>query len=43
LSHCPWRCSRTMQCGSKEHGLVENIGGRWMIGLDDLGDHFQPQ
>jgi len=22
--------------------LVGNIGGRWMVGLDDLGSRFQP-
>ena len=25
-----------------QHGLVGNIGDRWMVGLDDLGGLFQP-
>ena len=25
------------------HGLVGNIGNRWMVGLDDLGGLFQSQ
>jgi len=24
----------------KGHGLVRSLGGRWMVGLDDLGGHF---
>ena len=24
------------RCSTKKHGLVGNIGGRWVIGLDDL-------
>jgi len=27
-------------CGTKEHGVVSNIG--WMVGLDDLSGLFQP-
>jgi len=30
-------------CGTEGHGLEGNIGGKWMIGLDDLGVLFQPQ
>ena len=29
-------------CGTKGHGLVGYIGGRWMVELDDLGGLFQP-
>ena len=29
--------------GTKEHGLVGSIGGRWMAGLEDLRSLFQPQ
>lgn len=29
--------------GTEGHGLEGNIGGKWMIGLDDLGVPFQPQ
>ena len=27
---------------TKGHGLVGNIDGRWMVGLDDPGGLFQP-
>ena len=30
------------RCGTWRRGLVGNIGGRWMVGLDDLGGLFQP-
>lgn len=30
------------RCGTKEHGLVGSVGGRWMFGLDDLTDLFEP-
>ena len=30
------------RCGTKEHGLVGSVGGRWMFGLDDLRDLFEP-
>ena len=23
-------------CGTEGHGLVDDIGGRWVVGLDDL-------
>ena len=29
------------RCGTKEHGLVGNISGRWMVGLGDLIEFFQ--
>ncbi len=29
-------------CGTEGHGLVGNIGGRWMVRLDDLKNLFQP-
>jgi len=28
-------------CGSKEQGLVDNIGSRWTVELDDLWGLFQ--
>ena len=31
-----------LRCCTEGHGLVGNIGGRWMIGMDDLGGLFQP-
>ena len=31
------------RCGTKEHGLVDNVGGSWTVGLDDLRDLFQPK
>jgi len=33
----------TCTCGTSGHGLVGNIAGRWMVGLDDLRGVFQPQ
>jgi len=32
-----------LRCCTEGCGLVGSIGDRWMIGLDDLGDLFQPQ
>ena len=29
------------RCCTEGDGLVGNIGGRWMVGLDDLGGLFQ--
>jgi len=29
-------------CCTEGHGLVGNNGDRWMVGLDDLRDLFQP-
>jgi len=31
----------TYRCGIQGHGLAGNIGGRWMVGLDDLRGLFQ--
>lgn len=30
------------RCGTQGHGLVGNISGRWMAGVDDLRELFQP-
>ena len=38
----PEGIQETCKCGTKEHGLVGSIGGRWTVGLDDLRDLFQP-
>ena len=32
-----------LSCGTKEHGLVGNIDGRWTVGLEDLRGHLHPQ
>ena len=32
----------TFRCCTNGGGLVGNIGGRWTVGLDDLGGLFQP-
>jgi len=32
----------TVRCFSKGHVLVGKYGGRWTVGLDDLGALFQP-
>ena len=32
----------TFRCCTKEHSLVGDIGDRWMVGLDDLRELFQP-
>ena len=29
------------RCGTKQHDLVDNIGGRWTAGLGDLRGIFQ--
>ena len=31
----------TCRCCTEGHGLVGNIGDRWMVGLDDLRGVFQ--
>jgi len=31
----------TFRCCTERCGLVRNIAGMWMVGLDDLGDLFQ--
>jgi len=41
-SHHPWGCSRTMEMWYWVTWLVGSISGRWMVGLDDLWDLFQP-
>ncbi len=30
------------RCCTEGHGLVRNIGDRWIFGVDDLGGLFQP-
>ena len=30
------------RCCTNGHGLVGNIGDRWIVGLDDLGGRVQP-
>ena len=32
----------TSRCCTEGRGLVGNVGDRWMVGLDDLGNLFQP-
>ena len=32
----------TSRCCAEGRGLVGNIGGRWVVGLDGLGGLFQP-
>jgi len=32
----PWKY------GTEDHGLVANIGSRWMVGVNDLRGLFQP-
>ena len=38
----PGGVQEVCRCCTEGHGLVGNIGGRWMIGMDDLGGLFQP-
>ena len=38
----PGGVQETCRCGTKEHGLVGSIGGRSVVGLDDLRGLFQP-
>ncbi len=38
----PEGVQETFRCGAGGCGLEGNIGDRWMVGLDDLGDLFQP-
>ena len=38
----PASTQETCRCGTKGHGLVGNISGRWTVGLDDLTGLFQP-
>ena len=32
----------TFTCCTEGHGLVENVGDRWMVGLDDFRGLLQP-
>ena len=32
----PGGVQKMCSCGTEGHGLVSNIGGGWMVGLDDL-------
>jgi len=36
----PVGVKETCRCFSKGHGLVGNIGGRWLVGLDDLSGFY---
>ena len=36
----PGGVKETCRCFSKGHGLVGNIGGRWLVGLDDLSGFY---
>ena len=38
----PGGVPETFRC-TERHGLAGTTGGRWMVGLDDLGCPFQPQ
>ena len=38
----PGSVQETFRCCSEGHGLEGNIGDRRIVGLDDLGDIFQP-
>ena len=38
----PGGAQEMFRCCTEGHGLVGNIGGRWTVGLDDLGGLFQP-
>ena len=38
----PGGVQEMFRCVTEGCGLVANIGGRWMVGLDDLGGLFQP-
>jgi len=42
LEAAPGGVGGTCSCGTKEHGLVGNSGGRRMAELDDLSGLFQP-
>ena len=32
----PGGVQETCSCGTEGYGLVSSIGGRWVVGLDDL-------
>ena len=38
----PGGAQEKFRCCTEGHGLVGNIGDRWMVGLDDLRGLFQP-
>jgi len=38
----PGGVQETFRCCTERHSLVGNIGDKWMVGLDDLGELFQP-
>ena len=38
----PGGVQETCWCGTKERGLVGNMGHRWTAGLDNPRDLFQP-
>ena len=38
----PGGVQETFSCCTEGHGLVDNIGGGWTDGLDDLGGLLQP-
>ena len=37
----PGGVQETFKCCTEGCGLVDNIGNRWAVGLDDLGGLFQ--
>lgn len=38
----PGGVQETLRCCTEGYGLVRNIGGRWMVGLHNVGDLCQP-
>jgi len=38
----PGGVQEMFRCCTEEYGLVENIGGMWTVGLDDLRGLLQP-
>ena len=38
----PGGVQETFRYGTEGHSLLGNTGDMWMVGLDDLGGHFQP-
>ena len=42
-SHCPWRCSRTVEVWYWRTCFSGNTYGKWNVGLRDLRGLFQPQ
>ena len=41
-SHCPQRCSGNIEMWYWKTWFSGSVGGRWMVGLDDCRDLFQP-